>query len=137
MEWFEYPRLNTIEKRDLKLALKEFDNGKPLSFVVKAMMVHFPKDVAKIVAATETTKVYAMRNFIEGKKLEKGLKETLPDVIMYKTWETTDDDYRCDFCKENHGRRIGIDEEFSNGILIPPAHPGCRCGINFTTSLFD
>jgi SPP1 gp7 family putative phage head morphogenesis protein len=33
----------------------------------------------------------------------------------------------CDFCKPMNGEIIKWDEVFSNGVLMPPAHPNCRC----------
>ncbi|ASR83601.1 capsid maturation protease [Arthrobacter phage LiSara] len=33
----------------------------------------------------------------------------------------------CDKCKDIDGETVPWDQPFSNGVLMPPAHPGCRC----------
>lgn len=38
----------------------------------------------------------------------------------------------CQFCEEEHGNRVGRDERFPvTGVFYPPAHPWCRCGMEF------
>jgi hypothetical protein len=33
----------------------------------------------------------------------------------------------CDICAPMDGQRVPITSSFSNGVLMPPAHPNCRC----------
>lgn len=33
----------------------------------------------------------------------------------------------CEECEELDGKVVGLDEEFDDGVFIPPAHPNCRC----------
>lgn len=36
----------------------------------------------------------------------------------------------CDICREIHGEVVQWDQPFSNGKLMPPAHPSCRCAVS-------
>jgi SPP1 gp7 family putative phage head morphogenesis protein len=35
----------------------------------------------------------------------------------------------CNICKGVHGEEVPLDEEFSIGVMFPPAHPNCRCAV--------
>jgi len=48
-----------------------------------------------------------------------------------KTWETADDERTCDECDTLGGETVGMDENFSNGLESPTAHPGCRCSVTY------
>jgi len=48
-----------------------------------------------------------------------------------KTWETADDERTCDECDTLGGETVGMDENFSNGLASPTAHPGCRCSVTY------
>lgn len=54
---------------------------------------------------------------------EKGL---LPDDTK-KVWIATGDDITCEECSELDGEVVPMDNEFSSGDDMPPAHPRCRC----------
>jgi hypothetical protein len=36
----------------------------------------------------------------------------------------------CESCREIHGEVVQWDKPFSNGLLMPPAHPSCRCAVS-------
>lgn len=36
----------------------------------------------------------------------------------------------CGYCTEISGERVPWESEFSNGLNMPPGHPGCRCTAN-------
>lgn len=48
-----------------------------------------------------------------------------------KVWVTADDERTCPVCGELDGRKIAMDAPFSNGKLLPPAHPSCRCAVAY------
>ena len=48
-----------------------------------------------------------------------------------KIWLTADDERVCPECGGLDGKSVNIDEKFSNGVDLPPAHPNCRCGVIF------
>lgn len=48
-------------------------------------------------------------------------------VVKGKEWLTAFDDRTCDICAALDGERRRLDEQFSVGVLMPPAHPNCRC----------
>lgn len=58
-----------------------------------------------------------------------------------KRWSSVLDERTCDRCRELNGTEIAMDQEFNYytklaadnpGIkLTPPAHPSCRCGVEF------
>lgn len=43
----------------------------------------------------------------------------------------------CPGCMELSGERVPWDKEFSNGQMMPPAHPGCRCTGQIIPEDFD
>lgn len=49
------------------------------------------------------------------------------DKDSTKEWNTEVGD-ACDICRDMDGEIVKWDQPFSNGKLMPPAHPGCRCG---------
>lgn len=36
----------------------------------------------------------------------------------------------CESCRAIHGEQVQWDQPFSNGLLMPPAHPSCRCAVS-------
>lgn len=58
---------------------------------------------------------------------------------VVKRWCTSGDDDVCETCRSLEGREISMDSSFSmvkgwmnsNDNLIPPAHPGCACAIEY------
>lgn len=38
----------------------------------------------------------------------------------------------CDICRQIHGEVVQWDQPFSNGKMMPPAHPSCRCAVSKT-----
>ncbi len=48
-----------------------------------------------------------------------------------KVWVTADDERTCPICGALDGRKVPMDAPFSNGKLLPPAHPSCRCAVAF------
>ncbi len=62
-----------------------------------------------------------------------------------KVWLTAYDERTCPVCSEMDDERKNMDEMFSNGKMLPPGHPSCRCtvayeeipGTNLTPALAD
>lgn len=48
-------------------------------------------------------------------------------VVKGKEWVTAWDDRTCDICMGLDGERRRLDAPFSIGVMMPPAHPNCRC----------
>lgn len=48
-----------------------------------------------------------------------------------KKWLTAYDDRVCDICSAMDGETVGMDDQFSIGVLLPPAHPHCRCAVAY------
>lgn len=59
--------------------------------------------------------------------------------IMEKRWITAGTDHVCRTCKDLNGKQIGMDETFGfpgrvlfpGHKLTPPAHPRCRCAVQY------
>ena len=86
---------------------------------------------AKAIAITEMATSYNM-----------GKHEATRDAMargvygrMDKRWNTALDERVCETCGAMHGVRVGFDELFilpdGQEILIPPAHPKCRCVVDY------
>lgn len=48
-----------------------------------------------------------------------------------KVWLTAYDERVCPICSQMDDEKRNIDEPFSNGKLLPPAHPSCRCAVAY------
>ena len=48
-----------------------------------------------------------------------------------KVWVTADDERTCPVCGELDGRKASMDALFSIGKQMHPAHPSCRCPVEF------
>ena len=48
-----------------------------------------------------------------------------------KVWLTAYDERVCPICSAMDDEKRNIDETFSNGKLLPPAHPSCRCAVAY------
>jgi len=51
-----------------------------------------------------------------------------------KQWKTNRFDV-CPICRPLHGTTVKLDEEFSGKYKHPPAHPNCRCTMNFVPNI--
>jgi hypothetical protein len=51
------------------------------------------------------------------------------DPGYLKRWDSTGDSRLCVQCRDLDGDVRPINEQFPGGILVPPAHPGCRCSL--------
>lgn len=86
------------------------------------------------VAVTEITNAYA-----EGQKVaaETAAKQ-YPDVPVYKTWFTNNDDRVCSICEPLNGQEVLKDQPFvSRGMELdkPAAHQNCRCWVSYRTKI--
>lgn len=59
------------------------------------------------------------------------IEQGLIGMDSKRYWLDADDEKVCDKCGAIDGELVDIDEPFSNGIMDPPAHPGCRCGVGY------
>lgn len=50
-----------------------------------------------------------------------------------KVWTTSPFDV-CHICAPLNGAQVGLQETFNGGLFVPPAHPNCRCTIQFVTN---
>lgn len=48
-----------------------------------------------------------------------------------KVWLTAYDERVCPICSAMDDEKRNMDEAFSNGKLLPPAHPSCRCAVAY------
>lgn len=55
----------------------------------------------------------------------------------HKEWVTVSDGEVCDLCEDNEmAGQIGIDQKFPSGDLYEPAHPNCRCLVEYVFTPF-
>lgn len=88
-------------------------SGAPLSNLTKQLTPLFGPGRAKMIAATETTRMYADGNT---------LGYTAAGVTTVE-WRTSRDERVCQICLPLHG------DKFPTGSNRPPAHVSCRCSI--------
>lgn len=57
----------------------------------------------------------------------QGRDAGLIDPALQKVWIATNDERTCPICSALDGEQVGIEENFSAGVLGPPSHTSCRC----------
>ena len=63
--------------------------------------------------------------------IREGIAEgVFPDAARRK-WSTAADERVCPVCGALDGIMVGMDEDFPGGIPLPPAHPVCRCALEY------
>lgn len=94
------------------------ENGLPLSALRDDLTPLFGSARAELIASTEVTRAFAEANRIAYR--ESGL-------VGKMEWRTAVDERVCPVCGALNERQVGLDESFSEGFEVPPAHPRCRC----------
>lgn len=61
---------------------------------------------------------------------EKGLSSGILKPGSRKVWQTEHDSSVCAICRPMYRKQAQIGDKFSNGLLVPPAHPRCRCTVS-------
>jgi SPP1 gp7 family putative phage head morphogenesis protein len=82
---------------------------------------------AQMIARTELAMAYNYGAY--GATKDAQLRGYIGDCK--KTWLTADDERVCVLCGGLDGESVNMDAPFKNGVLIPPAHPNCRCGVAY------
>lgn len=112
-EW--YSTLNDSTQRQLRAAIAaHIQSGAPLPKLTKTLRPLFGAGRAKVIAATEVTRMFAVGNAI-------GYQTA---GITTFEWRTTFDQRVCPICSSKNGEWYPI-----GGSERPPAHISCRCWI--------
>lgn len=82
---------------------------------------------AETIAITEMAYAY---NYGQQAYMEQCIKDGLIGGAQ-KKWMTAFDERVCDVCGKLDGEVTEMDTPFSVGVLVPPAHPRCRCVVNY------
>jgi len=110
----------TVDKIKSALSLS-IDNGEDLA-TAQARLLQIIDDPnrAATIARTESVKAFGA-----------GRKSVAEEIGWeYKEWHTTATP--CEICAPLPDvGRIGIDEDFDDGITEEPAHPNCRCSVRY------
>lgn len=80
----------------------------------------YSEERARQLAVTEVTRAFAEGNMAAWRAA---------GVIEKRRWNTNNDELVCPVCGPLAGQVRGLDDEFGDGIPLPPAHPRCRCWI--------
>jgi len=83
---------------------------------------------AKMIAVTELN-----RGYIEAQEIsiKSAVKDGLMSGNIAKVWETAEDELVCDVCGPMDGESVPLSEDFDIEGGKPPAHPWCRCTVNY------
>jgi len=82
---------------------------------------------AQMIARTELSAAYNRGAYSAVKEAQSaGL---IGDVV--KVWRTAGDSRVCAVCSGLDGERVNEDSMFSGGGFLPPAHPHCRCCVEY------
>jgi len=108
-------------KKEVRRVIKDgILNGKGVDKIAKDLrkVLKVRKWRINTIARTETMRA---SNYGRVRTWEKS------GVVKYKEWLTAYDDRTCAICDSLDGERVPLDQEFSIGVYMPPAHPNCRC----------
>ena len=96
-------------------------SGEPLSTLTrdKGLVYLFGEKRAKKIAVTEVTRAYAEANQLVFQQTG----------VQRRRWNAGNDELMCPVCRKLNQKVAGINEPFPGGIMLPPAHPSCRCWI--------
>lgn len=126
--------IDDVTRAALRQAVAAFIEtpGMTLADVAAALPLAGPR--AELVAVTEVTRAYA-----EGQKLAgERMAAQFPDVAVRKRWFTNRDDRVCPICAPLHNQEVDRQAKFSSAgiaLELPPAHPRCRCWIDYRTRI--
>ncbi len=98
-------------------------SGGDMTDLNKLLAPLFGADRARLIAATEVTRVFAEANHEVWNESH---------VIMAREWRTANDEIVCDICGGLDNVQVLLDAPFEYGgeeYDDPPAHPNCRCWI--------
>jgi SPP1 gp7 family putative phage head morphogenesis protein len=96
--------------------------GLPALVAELARVETFGPGRAEIVASTEVTRIFSEAESVAAASI---------DELAVKRWDTAYDDVVCSLCAPLNGRIVDKDAEFEPGVMLPPRHPRCRCGVTF------
>ena len=122
---YAYSQINGITDTTRRILSQRVNDwmvsGKPLQELMrdKRLVQLFGPTRAKMIAVTEVTRAYAEANQLVFQQTG----------VQQRRWNTANDELVCPICGPLNGMVVGITEPFSGGIMLPPAHPNCRCWI--------
>lgn len=99
-------------------------------------LLPFDPQRAQTIATTEVTSAYAHGQDLAGDRLGRDF----PDLTIWDTWFTNNDDRVCPLCGPLNGKKVKHGEPFAvkaNGDLVyaPPYHVNCRCWKSSNTDI--
>lgn len=124
-EQYAYSKIVDVNETSRRVLREKVSNwivsGKPLPELIrdKKLVYLFGPKRAKMIAITEVTRAYAEANQMVFQ--QAGVKK--------RRWNTGNDELVCLICRPLNGKVVDINEPFPGGIMLPPAHPNCRCWI--------
>ena len=112
---------NTTRRRIAREVSAFITNGETLRALQKRLAPLFGEKRARLIAETETTRAFAEGNMAYFREVGATRRR--------KQWVTSYDELVCPICGPLHQKIVDLDDEFAPGIMLPHAHPRCRCWI--------
>ncbi len=78
----------------------------------------------------QTEMAYAYNNGMDA-VIRQNIEQGFISQDVEKEWSAARDERVCPVCGSLHGQKVPEDEPFQNGVMMPPAHPGCRCALKY------
>jgi SPP1 gp7 family putative phage head morphogenesis protein len=119
----------TTRTQVVKIVENWIKAGSHLDSLTEEFKPIFGDDRAAMIAATETTRVYAEGNVMAWRS---------SGIVTAKRWQTSRDDLVCPVCGPLHNKVVSLEYGWSadgqgkiiespEGLFAPPAHVRCRC----------
>lgn len=113
---------DTTREQTMTAITNWMQSGAPLDDLSIALEPIFGEVRARMIAATETTRVYAQGNMDAW---------DASGVVDRARWMTAEDDLVCEIC----GSLDGVEFDAGDTDHAPPAHVNCRCSIQPIVSM--
>ena len=98
---------------------------------LKRQMVYAAKKHRERAASIAQTELAFTYNAATKKVVMDSIDKGLAGADSKRYWLTADDEHVCEICNSVDNELVGLNEPFSNGLMDPPGHPGCRCAVGY------
>jgi len=118
---------NAVKKTLIKNGLKEETAKKKAADKAAKYAGRQHRYRAMNIARTELAKAYNQGGYLAAKDAQaRGYMGNVK-----KVWLTAADERVCPVCGMADGEKTDMETAFGMGVLLPPAHPSCRCAVAY------
>lgn len=107
------------------------EKGVPHKKALRKQMIFAAKKHRERAASIAQTEMAYAYNAATQTSVENAIRSGDISEDSCKYWKTAKDETVCKKCNSVAGEKVKVNETFSNGLFLPPAHPVCRCAVGY------